>query len=409
MSNKLHHRLSGRHRLITGIDSSYYTFIPDPLCEDLEIEIDTELATLLSTANRLLGQLEGMSGLLPNVEAVESIFLCKEAFLSCQIDEIDVHFYDIIDATKKDSNNKNVYTIYNYTSAMKYGMVKQSDSQYQNTLLCEIQKEVMKSDNDESIGKYRTEQIFLGKTIVLTNMEQYNPTAPDNISAVMKDLEKFINRKDHFDVLIKTALAYYQFETVQPFRTGNGRVGRILPYLILSERKLLTRPIVCLSHYMNINRVECRDRIQKLQNLSRDYEQWIKFYIKAIIFAADDSLARIKNWLCIREKNLKKIGDGGKTIKAIKKVYNVIEHKPIIDINTLADMVGISYNTSASALRFLSDLGIIRQSNMLERNRDYAYKEFLDCYIGEELLPEIGESGYRIKKDMESCNLHPNR
>ena len=74
------------------------------------------------------------------------------------------------------------------------------------------------------------------------------------------------------------------------------------------------------------------DRIKRLQGVC-DYEQWIKFFIKAIIFAAGDSLERIKNWLCIREKNLKKIEGSGKTVKAIKTVYDVIERYPIIDVN----------------------------------------------------------------------------
>jgi ribosomal protein S25 len=112
-----------------------------------------------------------------------------------------------------------------------------------------------------------------------------------------------------------------------------------------------------------------------------EYEQWIKFFIQSIIFAAADSLERIKKWLLIREMNLKKIKESGKTVKAIEKTLDIIELYPIIDVNTLAEKVGISYNTGAVALRLLSELGIVHQSNRLERNRDYANTEFLKCFV----------------------------
>lgn len=48
--NRLRYRKSGQYRLMTEAKFPYYTFIPNPLSGDLEIEIDAELATLLSTA-----------------------------------------------------------------------------------------------------------------------------------------------------------------------------------------------------------------------------------------------------------------------------------------------------------------------------------------------------------------------
>lgn len=76
----------------------YCTFIPAPLL-DIKMKMDAELATLLSNAHRLLGQLEGVSSFLPNANAVNTIMLQRETQLSCQIDGIVVPFYNILNTS----------------------------------------------------------------------------------------------------------------------------------------------------------------------------------------------------------------------------------------------------------------------------------------------------------------------
>ena len=382
MINRLGYRKSGEHHFIKKGEGglSYFTFVPIPLSDDLDIGVDTELANLMSTANRLLGQLEGMSALLPNVTAIESILMRKEALLSCRIDGIEVPPYSIFDATEK--NQIRIRPIQNYISAMSHGLEKLTASKYSNALLCEMHGKLIYPNRDKYSGQFRKEQVFLGKIVVVTNYEEYIPTAPLYLHSAMRDFEMFIQRKDSFDANVKAALAHYQFETIHPFMTGNGRIGRILSYLILSDRKILTRPILCLSQYLYHNKMEYIDRMERLRQIY-EYEQWIKFFIQAIIFAAADSIDRIKKWLIIREATQKKIKDCGKTIKAIGKSLDIIELYPIIDVNTLAEKNGISYNTAAATLKLLCDLGILKQSNRLERNRDYANAEFLKCFVGD--------------------------
>ncbi len=79
-----------------------------------------------------------------------------------------------------------------------------------------------------------------------TNMKEYNPPPPHLVEELLNDLTEFICKDDTMDVLIKTALAYYQFETIHPFASGNGRVGRILPLMILMQAGILSRPMLLL-------------------------------------------------------------------------------------------------------------------------------------------------------------------
>lgn len=225
-----------------------------------------------------------------------------------------------------------------------------------------------------------------GRVMISTNRTPlYYPTAPEHFPVVLKDLETFICRIDGFDAIIKTALAHYQLETISPFISLNGRIARILTYLMLTDKKILTSPLICLSHYLCLSKVEYKDRIETL-HIKCDYVQWIKFFVKSVIYAANDSIERIKNWLQVRESNLQKIEVCGKPIKAIKLFYKAIERFPIFDIGTVAQTAGVSYNTGVATIKILSDLGIVKQINQVARNRDYAYIGFLNCFFDEDMF-----------------------
>lgn len=264
-------------------------------------------------------------------------------------------------------------------------MAWRNSVQTATVIICCAKSKVLIDDAvDVNYGRFRAKQTLIGK-IARSSTPIYNPTPPDKLLSVLKDFEKFICRNDDLDIIIKAALAHYQFETIHPFMTGNGRVGRMLSYLLLIDSGILTAPIISPSHYLNTNKVEYIDRMESLHH-KQDYEQWIKFFVCSIIYAADDAHTKIKQWLSIRKKNLDKIANCRKTVKAIKTVYDLIERHPIIDVKTLAEKAEISYNTGAAALKLLCELDILKQSNDMARNRDYAYAEFLNCFIGEDLF-----------------------
>lgn len=123
MDEWLSYKPSGEYSFerVGDYEENYCTFIPESLL-DIKIKMDVELAALLSNAHRLLGQLEGMSGFLPNANAVNTIMLQKEAQLSCQIDGIAVPLYKILDTSKKETDGMN--SIKSYIFAMNTGLEK---------------------------------------------------------------------------------------------------------------------------------------------------------------------------------------------------------------------------------------------------------------------------------------------
>jgi len=81
--------------------------------------------------------------------------------------------------------------------------------------------------------------------------------------------------------LVQVGLAHAQFETIHPFLDGNGRVGRLLITFLLTERRLLSRPVLYLSHYFKQHRTEYYERLHAVRDLG-DWEGWFRFFLRGV-------------------------------------------------------------------------------------------------------------------------------
>lgn len=103
-------------------------------------------------------------------------------------------------------------------------------------------------------------------------------------------MEKFINDDaiSELDPLIKMALIHYQFEAIHPFGDGNGRTGRILNALYLSQQKLLTQPVLYLSSYVVKYKTEYYQLLKGVTE-NRNWKDWVMFMLTAAINNRENS------------------------------------------------------------------------------------------------------------------------
>ncbi len=193
----------------------------------------------------------------------------------------------------------------------------------------------------------------------------------------MSDLEKYINSDDSMDILIKAALIHYQFETIHPFLDGNGRMGRLLVILFLMEKKVLKSPVLYISYFLKKNRIEYYDRMTEVREKG-NYGQWIVFFLNAIRDSATDAVIAIDELTALHDRNTAVINSMGRSRENIRSVFDYIEANPIIDIGKTAAALGLSFNTVSSAVKSLCAAGILVQTENAERNRTFAYREYLD-------------------------------
>lgn len=229
---------------------------------------------------------------------------------------------------------------------------------------------------EKNPGEFRRSQNWIGpQGSTLKNAKYIPPNQEDMINA-MSDLEKFLNEEDDLDPLIKIGLAHYQFETIHPFLDGNGRIGRLLISLFLNEEKILSRETLYISYFLKRNRIEYYDRLMEVRLKGR-FEQWIKFFLQAIYESAEDSIDTIDELMKLHGRNYQSLEKKGKAANTVKKVFKYLESNPIIDIQKTSTELGLSFNAVSNAVQNLVELGILKQTESSQRNRVFAYEDYL--------------------------------
>jgi Fic family protein len=358
----------------------YYTFIPRSLCRDIEFKIDSEPLSLLANAHRQLGLLEGVCRNISNMDNITRLFLIKEAVSSYSMDdELRFKYPELFGIFSDKKRSVRIAPIQNHIKALEYGISELNRYHLTNRLIYATHGILMAHKREmESIGAMRKKQTTLDDFMVTSgNMPTYNPTEPEEINACMTDLQAYLKREDGTDPLIKSALFHYQLEAIHPFESGNGKSGRISIAQYLFEANILRHTLLPISEFLLMDKVEYFDRLNAVHYWG-SYEQWIKFFLKIIGDSAKTTLQSVEAAIGLREKHLAVIKSENKDGKYLLEAYSHIEKRIFLSPKSLAEALGVSYNTGTRIMGKLVDMDIMKLYRYQARNRIYFYSDFLE-------------------------------
>lgn len=361
-------------------EMAYKSFVPSPLPPIPKIIIDDEMVNLLVEAHKQISFLDGLSLYVPNINLFISMYVRIEALLSSQIEGTQCTLVDILDTTITENVNQDVSDVLNYIKAVEYAIERLKILPICTRLIKETHSVLMQGvrGQEKNPGAFRTSQNWIGASSSTIKTTQYIPPNPNDMEKAMSNLEKYININDDLDVLIQTALIHYQFETIHPFLDGNGRMGRLLIILFLLERKVIRTPILYISYFLKINRIEYYDRMMEVRKKG-NYEQWVSFFLRAIIESAIDAIKTIEMLIQLHQLNSEKFNNLPKQqkIKALN-FLTYIEKEPIINTINTAQKLNLSYNTSAKLIRLFCDKGILVNARKDGKTQIFAYNDYID-------------------------------
>ena len=357
---------------------AYQSFVPAPLPPIPAVELDNDCLNLLIQANRALAILESLATRIPNTDLFVSMYVRKEALLSSQIEGTQATLDDVLDPLLDENANRNVADVINYIKATEFA-VKRLRELPLNRLIREIHAVLMENvrGQEKNPGEFRYSQNWIGGQGSTLKNARYIPPNVEDMQQAMSDLEKYMNTDSDTDPLIQAALIHYQFETIHPFLDGNGRVGRLLITLFLLQKEILTTPALYISYFLKRNRIEYYDRMTEVRRKG-NYEQWICFFLQAVLESAQDAVHAIDQLARLHEDNMKKLNDVPKRqSQTLEKLFSYLEANPIIEIKKTAVALGVSYNAIARAVTVLMEKGILEQTEKTGKTKIYSYIAYL--------------------------------
>jgi len=339
-------------------------YVPEKLPIQLENKNWQKVVLKVSEASESLAYYNGILESIKNPSIFLSPLETKEAVLSSRIegtittvDEVLKYEVDL----KPDSLSKenDIVEVLNYRKATRIAKDWLSRNlPFNLNFICGIQNELIQGarGKDKHPGELRKEQVWIGPKGGKIEEAAYVPPEPFGVKDHLDNLIKYMNRSDQ-EILIQTALMHAQFEIIHPFYDGNGRTGRILIPLFLWSKKRISSPMFYISEYFDENRDRYIENLRRI-SLSRDWEDWIIFFLEAITVQAKRNSEKARQVLSLYHTLLNEIGTITKSPYAIK-VLDTLFMMPIFRTSELIRLSGLDPKSIHRILRKLKDKKIL--------------------------------------------------
>lgn len=353
-------------------------FNPDSLPPTFDLT--HEIASALEEASYALGQLSALYDNITNENQLLAPFVVREAAMSSQIEGTTVTVSDIIlhetadgPAKPASTSERDIQEAYNYGEAIKSGIGHlNSGGSIDHDLLCTLHNHLLVDvpGEDKRPGEVRDVPVMLGSSNDPEDA-QFIPAHPAHVSILLDQLLSYI-QMGHLPTLIDIAIVHYQFETIHPFRDGNGRLGRLLLLLQLYEAGLLSEPYLYLSAYFNRNRSEYFDKLLAISQ-NGAWEEWIVFVLEAIKNQAKDAYDCGLQLTELRREYLQRY-EGR---PAMQDFIAYLFQEPYLTASRAQTATGRSKRSIYNAIDTLSENGIIEEITGKQRGRIYRAPEIL--------------------------------
>lgn len=350
--------------------SSYFTFEPNPL--PLKFELTPRIISRFSQALLLLGTLNGVGSKMINPHLLILPYLRKEAVLSSKIEGTRTTLSEFFKSEKvKEKENDDLEEVKNYVKALEFGLEEIKTKEIDKKLILDLHMILMRGvrGRDKEPGKFRSVQNWIGNSHDI-HEAKFVPPSPESIPYLINNLEEYILNSGEVNDLVAVAILHYQFETIHPFRDGNGRLGRLLIILYLCKKKTLSLPLLYLSAFFEKFR---DDYIEKLYNVSSkgEVEEWIDFFLRGVISQAKNSLEKVQALERYKQElyKLVQMKTSNSTILTVIDNLFINPYTTLRDVKEQCNFKNLS--SAKNILDTLLELKIVKEVSGKERNKLY--------------------------------------
>lgn len=367
-------------RLVWESNGYYYHFEPNKL--PLPFDPNTNLSKQLEKTAIVLGRLDGISRRLKpeEVNLVQRPFIIKEAKFSSEIEGTRSTITEVYKSEKQKETNieKKLDTeeIQNYGKALQHGLNHQGD--ITEKLIKEIHFILLNGarGSDKSPGEYKTNQNAIGERQDTLETAKFIPASSETTPDLMKNFEEYINGQNETNLLYRVGIAHYQFESIHPFRDGNGRIGRLLIMLHLCKSGIISKPLLYISEYFNRNRSTYTELLYGVSS-SNNMNEWVEFFLKGLEIQSINSMQlidRLENY----KNDLDNIVSEVSNTHNIHLIVNELFKNPFVTITEISKLTGLTIAGASHLVHKLEAMGILQEITNKGSSKLFMCKGIID-------------------------------
>ncbi len=360
----------------------YKSFLPERINHAWHLD-EPVLVTLLDDANRLLGELNAFSQLVPDGDFFIKMYITKEATTSSRIEGIRTNMEEaLMDVQNFDPERRDDWEeVQNYIKAVNFSIERLQSLPLSTRLLRETHKVLMQGVRGEQKlpGEFRKSQNWLGASL---KNAAFVPPHHEHLPELMGDLESFIHNDEiHVPHLIRVGILHYQFETIHPFLDGNGRLGRLLIALYLANFNLLQKPALYLSDYFERNRLDYYDHLT-VARTRNDLSAWLRFFLVGVQDTAERSIDVFKSILELKERIEREIMPQFHVRRQANAqlLIRALYQRPIVNVKMVREFLNVQTNTASSLIKDFTEYGILEEMTGYKRNRAFVFSKYVGLF-----------------------------
>lgn len=382
---------SGKYLAMGRGEAAFRAFVPAPLPPG--VALDAGLVLTLSDADRALGELAGLSRMLPNPNLLIRPFIRREAVLSSRIEGTEADLADLYGyeagrlgrRTRKPPAG-DVREVLNYVEALEYGLKRLESLPVSLRLIKEIHGRLMEGvrGGKATPGEFRRSQNWIGPAGCSLREASYVPPPVPEMEQALDAFEKYLHAPPDLPPLVRLALIHYQFEAIHPFLDGNGRVGRLLSSLLLAAWGLLPQPLLYLSAYFERRREDYYGLLRAVGE-GGAWREWIAFFLSGVAEQARDAVACARSLQELQGKWRDALMRRRSSALLIRLADSLFEN-PVLTIPGAQRVLGVkTYHSARRCIDRLVEIGALGQGGDGPQGKTYSATDILK--IVEERTP----------------------
>ena len=363
-----------------GLGGMYYRFEPRKL--PLNYTPSTKVLRQMTSTLLALGGLKALSMEFTKQEIflLQHPFMLKEAQLSSEIEGTRSTIADIYKGKKIEEKNiekrEDNEEIENYRNALEFAL-KDKEGVISEKLIKTIHALLLKGvrGTDKNPGEYKKNQNGVGNREDTLDTARFVPAPPESTPPLMSNLVDFVNSSE-YEALYKISITHYQFETIHPFRDGNGRLGRLLIILQLCREGILNHPLLYISEYFNRNRDTYTDLLFEVSSKGK-IDEWFLFFLKSLEYQANQSLKlldKLKKYKEFLQREIHKISQSPNIHLLIESLFK----QPIFSVRDVMQPLRISQPSAWNLIQKLIEWKIVSEFSVVKNTKIYAAQGIID-------------------------------